>query len=186
MCPKYQQLQLVSDDSQSFSLFFERGDPNRNKLVFYFLRQDKAGAPRIGQDAVTSERFWEVTEGYFAEGHKEGWLEKLLDIEHLPKDDDPVFKIPDKNSKKDKDEDDEKEKEKSDRDKPPTKQQKPASPRVTVIFRETSFFFLLLCSPNAAAASPPAAVVARDFLCPYSFCFPCRCADRVAFASAAC
>lgn len=44
---------------------------------------------------MTSERFWEVTEGYFAEGHKEGWLDKLLAIEHLPKNDDPVFAIPD-------------------------------------------------------------------------------------------
>ena len=43
--------------------------------------QDKAGAPRIGQDAVTSERFWEVISGYFAEDHKRSWMEKLLDIE---------------------------------------------------------------------------------------------------------
>lgn len=46
---------------------------------------------------MTSERFWEVTEGYFAEGHKEGWLDKLLAIEHLPQNDDPVFAIPDPN-----------------------------------------------------------------------------------------
>ncbi|CAN0088903.1 unnamed protein product, partial [Scytosiphon promiscuus] len=55
---------------------------------------DKAGAPRMGQENLTSERFWEIMGSYFAEGHKEGWLDRLLDIEHLPKSDDPAYTIP--------------------------------------------------------------------------------------------
>ena len=47
--------------------------------------QDKAGAPRIGQDAgMTTDRFWEVTSAQFPEDHKEGWLQKLVDIEVCP------------------------------------------------------------------------------------------------------
>lgn len=43
--------------------------------------QDKAGAPRVGQDAgITTDKLWEVASAQFAEDHKEGWLRKLVDI----------------------------------------------------------------------------------------------------------
>lgn len=48
----------------------------------------------MGQENLTSERFWEIMGSYFAEGHKEGWLDRLLDMEHLPKSDDPAYVIP--------------------------------------------------------------------------------------------
>lgn len=43
--------------------------------------QDKAGAPRVGQDAgITTDKLWEVASAQFAEDHREGWLQKLVDI----------------------------------------------------------------------------------------------------------
>lgn len=36
--------------------------------------------PRIGQEPVTSERFWEVNSSYFPEDHRAGWLDRLIDI----------------------------------------------------------------------------------------------------------
>lgn len=56
-----------------------RGNPNL-VIVPGFL-QDKGGAPRIGQEPVATDKFWEVMTSYYAEDHKEGWLNKMLDIE---------------------------------------------------------------------------------------------------------
>ena len=78
-----------------------------------------------------------MIESYFAEGHKPGYVDKLLDIEHIPRDDDPIYKIPDRDPQKSKDGAEEKdkdaeeeEKEKGGEDKTPSKQQKPTSPKV--------------------------------------------------------
>ncbi|CAM9671614.1 unnamed protein product, partial [Ectocarpus sp. 12 AP-2014] len=90
------------------ALMGRRADPDIDddgNLVLHTF-WDKAGAPRIGQESLTCERFWEVMAGYFPEGHSPGWLGKLLDIEHLPKEDDPAYVIPEPRQKdKDKEKD---------------------------------------------------------------------------------
>lgn len=57
--------------------------PSLANLAFCFVEfKDKAGAPRMGQDAViNTERFWEVISSYFAQDHKDGWLQRLSGFE---------------------------------------------------------------------------------------------------------
>lgn len=105
---------------------------------------------------MTSERFWEVTEGYFAEGHKEGWLDKLLALEHLPKDDDPAFAIPDPGSNAGR-----KKGEGGGAGGDKTKQQKPSSPKVPAAKPRLLLCFVL--SAFSVRSGPFFVVVWRVF-----------------------
>lgn len=64
--------------------------------------QDQRGANRMSQEPMSCERFHEVVNEYFPEGHSVGWVDKLLDLPHLPKADDPIYTIPEPNRRREK------------------------------------------------------------------------------------